>query len=70
MADRYVREWLGCMVAGEVIQAKRGNPERYFIAEDHKGVLDKIGIAARLFASYAVRYDAVKACFRQDGPQG
>nr|KAG5712387.1 hypothetical protein BaRGS_023966 [Batillaria attramentaria] len=58
------------MVAGEVIQAERGNPERYFVAEDHKGALNGIGIAARLFASYAVRYDAVKACFRQDGPNG
>jgi hypothetical protein len=67
---RYVREWLGCMVAGEVIQAVRGRPERYYIAEDHKGFLDKIGIGARLFASYAVRYNAVKTCFKADGPAG
>lgn len=70
LKERYVREWLGCMVAGEVIQAARGNPERYYVAEDHKEALNNIGIAARLFASYAVRYDAVKACFRRDGPNG
>lgn len=70
LKERYVREWLGCMVAAEVVQAQRGTPERYYVAEDHKGFLDKIGIGARLFASYAVRYNAVKACFRQDGPQG
>ncbi|KAK7104901.1 S-adenosylmethionine-dependent methyltransferase Rv2258c-like isoform X2 [Littorina saxatilis] len=70
LKERYLREWLGCMVAGEVIQANRGNPERYYIAEDHKGALEGMGIAGRLFAAYAVRYDAVKACFRQDGPAG
>ncbi|XP_076463421.1 S-adenosylmethionine-dependent methyltransferase Rv2258c-like [Babylonia areolata] len=70
LKERYVQEWLGCMVAGEVIQMNSESPERYFIAEDHKGVMDKIGISARLFASYAVRYDAVKACFRKDGPYG
>lgn len=70
LKERYVREWLGSMVAGEVIQTNGSNPERYYVAEDHKGALDGLGIAARLFASYAVRYDAVKACFRQDGPNG
>lgn len=68
--NRYVREWLGCMVAGEVIQVTRDNPLRYSIREDHKPVLSDISIGSRLFASYAVRYDAVKDCFRQDGPSG
>ncbi|KAL8622891.1 hypothetical protein ACOMHN_027012 [Nucella lapillus] len=70
LKERYLQEWMGCMVAGEVIQIKKGNPESYFIPEDHKGVMNKIGISARLFASYAVRYDAVKACFKKDGPYG
>ncbi|XP_071080032.1 S-adenosylmethionine-dependent methyltransferase Rv2258c-like [Haliotis cracherodii] len=70
LKERYVREWLGCMTACEAVEVTGDDPPKYYIPESHKQFLRTIGISSSLFANYATRYDAVKACFHKDGPSG
>ncbi|OWF49424.1 uncharacterized protein LOC110451808 [Mizuhopecten yessoensis] len=67
LKERYVREWLGCMVSTRIVFLD--DSDKYFIPQSLKPGLDSTGFAF-LFPVISTMTDKVKNCFRNDGPQG
>lgn len=69
--ERYVREWLGAMVAGGIIELHKGN--RYILPEEHAASLTRsagpgnLAVFAEFIFSLAENGEKVLQCFRQGG---
>lgn len=67
LKERYVREWLGCMVATKVVSIDAS--DKYFIPQSLKPGLQGIEFAF-LFPVMGTLTAKAKKCFRKDGPRG
>ncbi|KAL3878394.1 hypothetical protein ACJMK2_030750 [Sinanodonta woodiana] len=69
LKERYVREWLGCMVAANVVilEVESG---RYHVPANHKKVLLNQAVFASGLIHYARRFDMTKDVFTAAGPKG
>ncbi|XP_060083160.1 S-adenosylmethionine-dependent methyltransferase Rv2258c-like [Ylistrum balloti] len=67
LKERYVREWLGCMVASSIVALD--DADNFFIPDNCKPLLANIEVVAL----YPVVNELLKKtmeCFRKDGPSG
>lgn len=67
LKERYVREWLGCMVSTRIVSLD--DADKYFIPEDLKPGLRRISLAF-VFPVLSTLTHRVQNCFRKDGPSG
>lgn len=67
LKERYVREWLGCMVAAEIVYVDKEG--KYYIPEDCKPALG-VSLLAAVVPLLAKTSSDVEACFRLNGPTG
>ena len=65
---RYVREWLGSMVAAEIVLMTEDN--RYYIPHEVLPDIDSLAIFSTLLPATAKRIDDLYNCFQLDGPTG
>lgn len=68
LKERYVREWLGCMVSTRIISMKES--DRYFIPEVLKPGLKNALDYAFFSPVVGVLTDKVMECFKENGPDG
>ena len=67
-----MRDWLGAMVCGGIVDVIRGTEEdRYFLPHHRRGTLTGTGPILHEFVPLlsAVHEDIVQ-CFQKDGPKG
>lgn len=62
LRERYVREWLGCMVAAKIIYMEGDN--KYYIPSEHKKDLDMV-VYAPAMTMLAGRQASIEALFRK-----
>ncbi|XP_069103397.1 S-adenosylmethionine-dependent methyltransferase Rv2258c-like [Argopecten irradians] len=67
LKERYVREWLGCMVASRVVSLN--DEDKYFIPEHCKPGLGVAGILG-IYSTVSAMSKKATECFRKDGPSG
>ncbi|XP_033760728.1 uncharacterized protein LOC117342640 [Pecten maximus] len=67
LKERYVREWLGCMVASNIVSLD--DDDNYFIPEHCKPVLGDMNILCIYPLVNAMTKRAME-CFRKEGPDG
>lgn len=65
---RYVREWLGSMVAAEVVLMTEDN--RYYIPHEVLPDIKGLAIFTAVLPASAKRIDDLYNCFQLDGPRG
>lgn len=72
--ERYVREWLGALSAGDIIQIhSNGGPPRYVLPAEHAAFLtraveqDNIGVFAQYIGVMGAVEDDIVRCFREGG---
>ncbi|KAK3578040.1 hypothetical protein CHS0354_039587 [Potamilus streckersoni] len=65
---RYVREWLGCMVAANVVILD-AQSDRYHVPANHKKVLLNQAVFSSGLIHYARRFDMTKEVFAAGGPK-
>ena len=65
---RYVREWLGSMVAAEIVLMTEDN--RYYIPHEVLPDIDSLAMFSTLLPATAKRIDDLYNCFQLDGPTG
>lgn len=66
---RYVKEWLGAMVAASIVDVD-GVREKYYIHDGHKPAILNGVTTASILPLLSQSHDEVKRCFKKDGPQG
>ena len=66
--ERYVREWLGSMVAAEIVLMTEDN--RYYIPHEVLPDIDSLAMFSTLLPATAKRIDDLYNCFQLDGPTG
>ncbi|XP_067682521.1 S-adenosylmethionine-dependent methyltransferase Rv2258c-like isoform X2 [Haliotis asinina] len=69
LRERYVREILGSLAVGEVINVD-DTSTKFHVPEDHKQTLVAVSIFSRLLPQLGMRYNNVKACAQQRNPGG
>lgn len=67
MYFRYVREWIGCMTAAEIVSITDDN--KYFIPEACKPYLE-LSYLASAMPTIAQNQKECINCFKKDGPKG
>ena len=66
---RYVKELLGSLVAAGVVEISNDST-RFHVPEQFKACLQKYAVFCSYPIDFAKRFDAVKNCFKEDGPYG
>ncbi|XP_067682527.1 S-adenosylmethionine-dependent methyltransferase Rv2258c-like [Haliotis asinina] len=69
LRERYVREILGALSVGEVINVN-DTSTKFYVPEDQKQTLVTVSIFSRLLPQLGMRYNNVKACAQQRNPGG
>lgn len=70
--ERYVREWLGAMVTGRIIEVDPGS-QRFHLSAEHAAYLtraagaDNIGVFAQYIGLLGVVEDEITECFKRGG---
>lgn len=72
LKERYVRENLGAMTSGRLVQlVESHSPEddlRYIVPLEHRPALTKLGVFSLFLSAVSRQFSAVKDCFPLDGP--
>lgn len=67
---RYVTEWLGGMVAANIVQTNEDN-SAYSIPSEYRDFLLRGGVAfSSALPTFATKHQDVVQAFRSDGPKG
>ncbi|XP_033634557.1 ubiquinone/menaquinone biosynthesis C-methyltransferase UbiE-like isoform X2 [Asterias rubens] len=66
--NRYVKEWLGCMAAADIIKFD-GKTETYWLPTNRSNIMELKAVALTAPTLYG-GFFKVAECFRKDGPSG
>ncbi|XP_021339979.1 uncharacterized protein LOC110441198 [Mizuhopecten yessoensis] len=67
LKERYVREWLGCLVSARIVSLDES--DNYYIPQKLKPGLNAVSLTF-FFPFMGTLTEKVKNCFRKDGPKG